>query len=59
MGAKISRNGRLYLNKEKAVFVASDPGCPKVIVTKGKTALFKDDYCGKLRMGKSLVKKLL
>ena len=58
MGAKISVNGRLYLNKNKSVFVASDPGCPKVIVTKGKTALFKDDYCGRLKIGKSLAKKL-
>lgn len=58
MGAKISKNGRLYSSRNKTVFVSSYPGCPKVIVTKGKTALFKDDYCGKLRMGKSLAKRL-
>lgn len=58
MGAKISGNGRLYLNKEKVVFVASNPTCPKVIMTKGKEALFKDDYNGRLKIGKSLAKRL-
>jgi hypothetical protein len=58
MGSMISKNGRLYTSQRKAVFVASDPGCPKVIVTGGKRVLFKDDYSGRLKVGKSLARKL-
>jgi hypothetical protein len=41
------------------VFVSSSPNCPKIIVMRGKAALLKDDYYGRVRIGKSIAKRLL
>jgi hypothetical protein len=52
--------GRLNRNKGRIIFVASgDKGfCPIIAIAEGANVKFRDDYCGQLRIKKSIVKAL-
>lgn len=59
MGSEVAEKGRLYANKNRTVFVASQGGslCPTINITRdGKSAKFKDDYSKGLRISKAFVK---
>jgi len=52
---------KMLTSKSKTVFVMTStdpPGCPRILLSNKNSAVLKDDYQGKMRAGKNLLKKL-
>ncbi len=59
MDSEVAEKGRLYANKNRKVFVASQGGncCPVINVTqKGDFAKFRDDYSKGFKVSKRIAK---
>jgi hypothetical protein len=59
MGSGVAEKGRLYVNKGRRVFVATNAGnCPTINVTRGKFVKFRDDYSKGFKTSKTLARAI-
>ncbi|MCL4373853.1 MAG: hypothetical protein M1360_03155 [Candidatus Marsarchaeota archaeon] len=55
MGSMVNERGKLYVSRNRIVFVSSPNGCPRINIA-GETAKFRDDFSKGFKTSKGIAK---